>query len=847
MIQQYLEIKERYQDAILFFRLGDFYEMFFEDAKIAAKELEIVLTARDGGSNKIPMCGVPYHSVNNYIHKLINRGYKVAICEQVQDPKDAKGIVKREVTRVITPGTILEDYMLDESENNYLAAVVEYEQKFGLSYIDITTGDFWVTEYSGDNAYLEIENEILRIFPSECLISSPNTLIKDTKFENIISTNFNNVDYIEDFEQAKQVIKDHYKAEITEELNTNYSSTCIMSIAVIIKYLSETHKRSLKHIKQVKFYKESMFVELDFVTRKNLELIYNMKERKKDGTLYNIIDKCCTAMGKRNLKKWIEQPLKKIDDINKRLDAVEELRNNLILRTDTKKLLESIYDLERLVGRIGADIANPKDLLALKNSINKLPELADLYSSTHSEYLTKIAELDILDEISSFIENSINDDAPVIIKEGDIIKKGFNSEIDELRKLKEQGSQWLIEYEQKEKSKTGIKNLKVSFNKVFGYYLEVSKSNLHLVPDDYIRKQTLANTERYITEELKDFETKIITSKDKLFELEYKIFLQIRQKISENTSRIQKTAAQIAILDTLYSMSETAYINDYIRPQLNSEGTIEIKAGRHPVVEKTLANARFVPNNVDLNMDDSRFLIITGPNMGGKSTYMRQIALLVIMTQIGCFIPAEYANIGIVDKIFTRVGASDDLASGQSTFMMEMTEVANIINNSTKNSLIILDEIGRGTSTYDGLSIARAVGEYIHENIGAKTLFATHYHELTSLADEFEGMVNLCVSVLETGDQVVFLKKVLPGKADKSYGIDVAKLAGLPKEVIQRSNDILVHLENTNYYEYKQDITQLSLFNDDENIVVKEIKKINPDDITPKEALNLLYRLKGLV
>lgn len=850
MIEQYLEVKSRHQDEILFFRLGDFYEMFFEDAQVASKELEIVLTARDGGISKIPMCGIPYHAANNYIAKLIARGYKIAVCEQVQDPSEAQGLVKREVIKIITPGTVIDEKMLDDSRNNYLASVCEEQERFGLAFVDISTGEFMLSEFSGTDGLEQLESEIQRIAPSEILFAEWSEL--PLKWQETLAA-ANKISYTTvsgpalSLDNARSILMRQFAVTSLDAYGLRGYASGIKAAAAIINFLDETQKSSLKQLKTLHTYNRHNYLELDYSTQRNLELTLSQREGKKEGSLLGILDYCCTAMGRRCLRTWIEQPLKRITAINSRLDAVGELKENLQLRNDLKQKLSAIYDLQRLAGRIGSAVAGPRDLLALKNSIEVLDSLKILLQDCSAEILQEAATLDSLNDVFEIIEHSIDDEAPLAIKEGNIIKKGYRKEIDELRSLSQQGSEWLLDFENREKQRTGIKYLKVGFNKVFGYYIEISKSNMHMAPVDYHRKQTLVNTERYICQELKEYEEKILGAREKLFALEYEEFISIREELGNYLVRIQITAAQIATLDVLYALAEAAYQNDYIRPAIDNSGSIEIKSGRHPVVEKCLKESRFVPNDLKIDRDQSNFAIITGPNMGGKSTFMRQSALLVIMAQMGSYIPAQKASIGIVDRIFTRVGASDDLASGQSTFMVEMLEVANILNNASPDSLVILDEIGRGTSTYDGLSIAQAVSEYIHARIKAKTLFATHYHELTALSEKHSGVINLSVAVKESGDTVVFLKKVFPGKADKSYGIHVAQLAGLPEQVIARANDILEHLEKQPEREaVKPSLVQPLLFAE-ENPVMDELQKLDLDELSPREAHTLLYRWKEIV
>jgi DNA mismatch repair protein MutS len=695
---------------------------------------------------------------------------------------------------------------------------------------------------------MKLETELQRLTPSECLLPESNNLpfsFEDNNTRNdMVISKIDESDLI--LARAEQLLKKHFAVATLEGFGVKGFTSGIKAAGAIISFLYKTQKNNLKHIKTLRVYSTSDFMDMDYSTRRNLELTSTMRENRREGSLLDILDRCLTPMGKRTLRRWIEQPLISVDNINPRLDSVEELKDNLVLRNSVNQLLGRIYDLERLAGKIGSEMATPRDLLAIKNSLTVLPEFSQLMGNCQSRLLHDISNIDTLDEVYRLIEEAIDDEAPLTVKEGGLIKKGYNLEIDELKELSRNGSNWLIDLENREKERTGIKYLKVGYNKVFGYFIEISKSNLGLVPVDYIRKQTLVNTERFITEELKIFEEKILGSRERLFQMEYELFIRLRSKLIDYIARLQKTAQDIANLDVLYSLAEIAYSHDYIRPLITVDGKINIIGGRHPVVEKSLQGSRFVPNDIKLDMKEQNFAIITGPNMGGKSTYMRQAALLVLMAQMGSFIPANAAEIGMVDRIFTRVGASDDLAAGQSTFMVEMVEVANILNNATRQSLVILDEIGRGTSTYDGLSIARAVSEYLHDKIGARTMFATHYHELTTMSEEHPGIFNLSVSVNDTGDMVVFLKKVLPGKADKSYGIHVAKLAGLPAKVIERSQQILETLEK----EAKPNtpipmVTQVSLFNEEIHPVVEELRNLDIDNLSPREALTLLYRWKS--
>jgi DNA mismatch repair protein MutS len=847
MIEQYLEIKSQNQDAILMFRLGDFYEMFFEDAKLASRELEIVLTARDGGNEKIPMCGVPYHAVNNYISRLISKGHKVAICDQMEDPKLAKGIVKREVTRIITPGTVMDAGMLDDSRNNFLAAIVDDKEVTGFAYIDISTGDFRVTEIKeGEDTLARLEAELFRLNPAECLLPP----WSDLQFQ-LQSGRFNGSTVFTTLKEsdlklsgAENELKSYFGVASLEPFGLRDYSCGIIAAGAILAFLNRTQKSSLKQILTIKVYNTHNYMDLDYATRRNLEISATMRDNRYEGTLLSVLDYCLTSMGKRLLRNWIEQPLIDVDSINQRLDSVEELYSNLSLMESLSPVLDEIADLERLCGRIGSEMASPRDLLAIKRSLAVLPQLTSLLTNCTSPIIMDIAQLDYMTDVCSLIDKAIDDNAPLTIKEGGIIKNGYDPKIDELKLLSENGSAWLLEYENQEKERTGMKYLKVGYNKVFGYFIEISKSNLSMVPPEYVRKQTLVNTERFITDELKKYEDKILGAREKLFGLEYEKFIELRSILIEHIPRLQAAARHIATLDVLLSLARAAYDNDYTRPEVNTEDIIEIKAGRHPVVEKYLQQSRFVPNDLKLDRENY-FALITGPNMGGKSTYMRQAALLVLMAQMGSFVPADRAVIGVVDRIFTRVGASDDLSAGQSTFMVEMVEVANILNNASSRSLIILDEIGRGTSTYDGLSIAQAVTEFLCEKVQARTLFATHYHELTKLADTIPGLFNLCVSVMESGDTVVFLKKVLPGKADRSYGIHVARLAGLPAKAIERANDILTALETDQPGQLPM-VAQMSLFEEEVPPVVVELQKLDVDNISPRKALELIYRWKDM-
>ena len=857
MMQMYLDTKEKYKDCILFYRLGDFYEMFFEDAKTCSKELELTLTGKDCGlEERAPMCGIPHHAVNTYIPKLVEKGYKVAICEQLEDPKYAKGIVKRDVVKIITPGTITELTMLDDKKNNYIASLNATKDSCAISFCDISTGEFFVSSLTGIDINTKIKNEIARINPSEIVVSANSKynelIIKDiSKIFNIYISKYSNL-------EENKLFKD-----IINKSNINISDLESLSCNILLNYIEETQKSNINQINNIKKYEIEKYMQLDITTRKNLEILEANREKTKKGSLLWVLDETVTAMGGRQLRHWIEAPLLDIVEIKKRQDVVEILVNNNLLRDDIQDVLKTVYDIERIISKVVTSNINARELLSLKNSLENLPTLKNvlgkIVNETKNVYFYELYQkLDTLEDIYSLIENSIADDAKITIKEGGIIKDGFDEQVDEYRKASTQGQDWLMELEAKEKERTGIKGkwLRVGYNRVFGYFIEVTNSYKNMVPEDrYIRKQTLAGAERYITEELKEIEDKILGAKDKLVDIEYEIFCKIRDKIASQVIRVQNTASVVATLDVLCSFATVAINNRYVKPEITTDGNIDIKNGRHAVVEKALKNDEFIPNDVYMNNDSDRFLIITGPNMAGKSTYMRQVAIITYMAQLGSFVPADSAKVSIVDRIFTRIGASDDLAMGQSTFMVEMQELSNILENATKNSLIILDEIGRGTSTYDGLAIAWATVEYVadKEKIGAKTLFATHYHELIELEGKVEGVKNYSVDVKEKGDDVIFLRKITPGGADESYGIYVAKLAGIKKSVIQRSKQILKELENVDLakktiQEKKKKITteeiQVDMFNYKMAEITRILEKTDLDEITPKDALEVLYRLK---
>lgn len=858
MMQQYMQIKEQHKDALLFFRLGDFYEMFFDDAIIASRELEIALTGRDCGlKERAPMCGVPYHSVESYIARLIEKGYKVAICEQMEDPAEAKGLVERDVIRIITPGTLVESSMLDEKTNNYLLSIFYSSTGFGVAFVDVSTGEFVISEIKGENTRNKLLDELSRILPREIIINEELTAIPG--IVDSIKHRFNAYitvyhDWAFDQHTSYMALLRHFNVHSLEGYGCQNMELGICAAGALLEYLTETQKNSLQHINEIKSYHQESYMILDSATRRNLELTETIRSKSKKGSLLWLLDKTNTAMGARLLRNWIQQPLIDASSINKRLDAVDEMFHDMILLDSLKEKLRDIYDLERLMSRISYGNANARDFISLKQSIEVLPDIKLLLSDAKSDILKEFhSNLDTLEDIYEIINKAIIDEPPVTIKEGNIIKNGYNSQLDKYREALTQGKTWIAKLEQKEREKTGIRTLKVGFNKVFGYYIDVTKSYYDLVPDYYIRKQTLANSERFIIPELKEVEDNILGAEEKSIKLEYQLFTEIRENISSQVNRIQHTALIISQLDALWALAKTAVDNDYVRPIIISDGSINIVDGRHPVVEKTLLNGQFVPNDTHLNMSDERLVIITGPNMAGKSTYMRQVALIVLMAQIGSFVPAKKAEVSIVDRIFTRVGASDDLSLGQSTFMVEMSEVSNILHNATSNSLLILDEIGRGTSTFDGLSIAWSVVEHIADpdKLGAKTLFATHYHELTELEGKLPGVKNYRVAVKEKGDDIIFLRKIMQGGADRSFGIQVAKLAGLPSEVVDRAKVILQQLENekgsnteiTEDIKINESSEQLTFFASQSHKIEEELKAVDIVNITPMEAMNILYGL----
>ena len=876
MMQQYCKTKEEYKDCILFYRLGDFYEMFFDDAITASRELEITLTGKDCGmEERAPMCGIPYHAYENYMNRLVEKGYKVAICEQVEDPKTAKGIVKREVIQIVTPGTNMSANSLNETKNNYLMSIYRGEH-YGISFADITTGDFFTTEV---DRFSKVMDEIAKFAPVEILINEIITEEEDGEYmarlDQLHDKEHTMVSVMEDWyyetEMDERLIKEQFHVMNLEGLGLKDLSDAACSVGCLIYYLKDTQKGCVDHINHISTYHVEDYVVLDSASRRNLELCETMRDKNKRGSLLWVLDKTKTAMGARTLRAMVEQPCIRKDRIEERLDAVEAFNNSMITRDELREYLSAVYDLERLMTRITLKSANPRDLIAFKNSIGILPHVKSILREFQTGLLAQYeSELDELEDLYAAIDAAIIEEPPILIKEGGMIKDGYNTTVDELKHAKSDGKQWLLDLEAKEREATGIKNLKIKFNKVFGYYFDVTNSFKDQVPDYFIRKQTLANSERYSTDELEDIAGKILGAEDRLYGLEYDLFCELRDKLGLEVKRVQKTAKIIADLDAIASLAYVAEKNHFVRPSMNEEGRINIIEGRHPVVEKVLDNDSFITNDTYLDNDLNRVSIITGPNMAGKSTYMRQVALIVLMAQIGSFVPAKSADIGIVDRIFTRVGASDDLASGQSTFMVEMSEVANILRNATANSLLILDEIGRGTSTFDGLSIAWAVVEYISSKdlLGAKTLFATHYHELTELEGKLEGVNNYCISVKEAGDDIVFLRKIIKGGADKSYGIQVAKLAGVPDVVLARAKEIAaelsehditvtaaadimpkiledVHSKGKSKGRSKDTAGQLSLFgNAEESSVVADIKALDLSNMTPMKALLYLNDLQ---
>ena len=865
MMCEYLKTKEEYKDCILFYRLGDFYEMFFDDALLVSKELELTLTGKDCGlEERAPMCGIPFHAADTYINRLIEKGYKVAICEQVEDPKKAKGLVKREVIRVVTPGTTLDATSLDESRNNYLMSIVSIADRFGCAIADITTGDCFLTEVPGSQKLID---EINKFSPAEIICNDSFFMsgVDTDDLRNRLGICIFSLDawYFDD-DTCRKELKEHFHVSNLEGLGISDYDSGIIAAGALFLYLKETQKTALSQMTTIRPYTAERYMLIDSSSRRNLELVETLREKQKRGSLLWVLDKTKTAMGARTLRSFVEQPLIDSAEINRRLTALEELNENPMLRDELREYLNPIYDLERLVSRISFKSSNTRDLVAFASSLEMIPYIKQILKDFQAPILKEIYEdMDSLEDITGLIKSAIVDEPPLAQKDGGIIREGFNEDVDKFRSARTDGKKWLTELEARERERTGIKSLKIKYNRVFGYALEVTNTFRELVPENYIRKQTLANAERYITEELKNLEDMILGAEDKLYALEYQLFSDVRDKVGMEVVRIQRTAKAIAGLDVFASLALVAERNHYIRPKVNGGGVIDIKGGRHPVVEQMIDNDMFIANDTYLDSSKKRISIITGPNMAGKSTYMRQTALIVLMAQIGSFVPADKATVGIVDRIFTRVGASDDLASGQSTFMVEMTEVANILRNATAKSLLILDEIGRGTSTFDGLAIAWAVIEHISNTrlCGAKTLFATHYHELTELEGKLSGVTNYCIAVKEKGDDIVFLRKIVQGGADKSYGIQVAKLAGVPDTVINRAKELVEELSDADITAAVKDLTspkkkpkvemdmaQMSLFDTvQDNDIIEELKGIDIGNLTPMEALNTLYNLQNKI
>ena len=865
MMQEYCKTKEEYKDCILFYRLGDFYEMFFDDALLVSKELELTLTGKDCGlEERAPMCGIPFHAADTYINRLIERGHKVAICEQVEDPKKAKGLVKRAVIRVVTPGTTLDATSLDESKNNYLMSIVSIADRFGCAIADITTGDCFLTEVPNSQ---KLVDEINKFSPAEIICNDSffmSGVDTDDLKERLGICIFSLDAWYFDDDTCRKELREHFHVTNLEGLGISDYDSGIIAAGALFLYLKETQKTALSQMTTIRPYTAERYMLIDSSSRRNLELVETLREKQKRGSLLWVLDKTKTAMGARTLRSFVEQPLIDAEEINRRLEALEELNEKPMLRDEIREYLNPVYDLERLVSRISFKSANPRDMVAFASSLEMIPYIKQVLKDFQAPILKEIYEdMDSLEDITDLIKHAIVDEPPLAQKDGGIIREGFNEDVDKFRSARTDGKKWLTELETKERERTGIKSLKIKYNRVFGYALEVTNTFKELVPENYIRKQTLANAERYITEELKNLENMILGAEDKLYALEYELFSNVRDKVGQEVIRIQRTAKAIAGLDVFASLALVAERNHYIRPKVNEGGIIDIKGGRHPVVEQMIDNDMFIANDTYLDNTKKRVSIITGPNMAGKSTYMRQTALIVLMAQIGSFVPADKAVVGIVDRIFTRVGASDDLASGQSTFMVEMTEVANILRNATAKSLLILDEIGRGTSTFDGLAIAWAVIEHISNTklCGAKTLFATHYHELTELEGKLSGVTNYCIAVKEKGDDIVFLRKIVKGGADKSYGIQVAKLAGVPDSVINRAKELVEELSDADITaavkdlaspkkkpKVEMDMAQMSLFDTvQDNDIIEELKGIDIGNLTPMEALNTLYNLQNKI
>jgi DNA mismatch repair protein MutS len=871
-MKQYREIKRQHADAILLFRMGDFYEMFDQDAVTASKVLDITLTARNKSKGiETPLCGFPYHAAEGYIAKLIRRGFRVAVCEQVEDPKLAKGIVKREVIRVVTPGTVLDSNLLDAKDNNYLAALYSAKDGVGLSFLDISTGDFFIAEINGSANLAELDTLLSRFSPREIVMPKGFEAGKGLsgllrQYTQAINTYD---DWTFDRETAYRTLLGHFKTASLDGFDVSGMKLGISAAGAVLRYLEDTQKTGLANIRRIKAFRTNEFMVLDASCQRNLELVKNLYDGSAGGTLLATIDFTVTSMGGRRLREWLLNPLMDAAEIEHRLDAVAELKDGHQFRNSLRTALGEVYDLERLISRVSLGAANARDLLALKQSFTVLPNIQKLLSEAQSQLIgTMVSAWDNLRDVHQFIDGAIADDPPYTLREGRLIKKGHDAELDELRSISSEGKGWIAGIERRERERTGISSLKVSYNKVFGYYIEVTRANLANVPQDYIRKQTLTNAERFITPELKEYEEKVLGAEEKILAMEYRLFQQVREAVSAQTARIQDMARRLAVLDCLGSLAEAAAKNNYARPVILDSDLLRITEGRHPVIEQLAADERFIPNDTLLDCEENQLIILTGPNMAGKSTYMRQVALITLMAQMGSFVPAREAHIGLVDRIFTRVGASDFIARGQSTFMVEMNETANIMNNATDRSLIILDEIGRGTSTFDGISIAWAVAEHIHESLRSRTLFATHYHELTELALTMDRVKNYTVAIKEWNDQIIFLRRVVEGGADKSYGIQVARLAGLPQTVIQRAKEVLANLEKAEFNELGEPVAahqdqkpagvreeggmgktteispQLGLYASDAGLLFKELQDMNLDTMTPLDAMNRLHDLK---
>lgn len=858
MMKQYMEIKGMYKDAVLFFRLGDFYEMFFEDAITASRELEITLTGKDCGlEERAPMCGVPFHSADSYIARLIGKGYKVAICEQVEDPKAAKGIVKRDVIRIITPGTLLDPNALDSKKNNYISCVFKEQAGAGVAFADVTTGEMSATSFSGEGFLFHICNELARFNPSEIIVNEKT--YEDKNFIEYIKEKFNVIpsaceEDMFEIEFAKGKISEHFGVCDIKDAD----DYCYRAIGALFDILSQTQKIPLSHITEACVYRDGQYMDLDQNARRNLEITETIRDKTKSGSLLSVLDKTNSSMGARMLRKWLEQPLVSCVAIRKRLSAVEDLYKNTVMRDGISSVIKKMFDVERLLGRIVYKTANARDLVSLRASLEILPPLKRLLSDAKAGCLKELnSEIDSLEDIFKILQDAFVDEPPFSVREGGMIREGYSEQVDKFKNALTNGKTWLADLEAREKQRTGIKTLKVGFNKVFGYYIEVSNSFKDSVPPDYIRKQTLTGGERFITDELKQLEQTILNADEQRNALEFSIFEKIREEVADNIVRIQKSFKAVSAADCLCSLASVAVANNYTMPEVNNGSKIVIKDGRHPVVEAMQKSSLFVPNDTELDSENNRLAVITGPNMAGKSTYMRQVALITIMAQVGSFVPAASAEIGVVDRVFTRVGASDDIASGRSTFMVEMSEVAYILKNATAKSLLILDEIGRGTSTYDGLSIARAVIEYVADKkkLGAKTLFATHYHELTELEGKIDGVKNYCIAVKRRGEDILFLRKIIQGGADESFGVEVARLAGVPEGVIRRARDIMKELESGSEVSVKKSVRvknaddegffQTGFSDSAESEIAEEIRKMDFSTVTPLEAINKLYEFQN--